>query len=350
MQFRRGNVSISPMCPGSALGATINASPWQRFATLALAVALVACQVDDRPLSPPTTAGDGGSSNGGSGSSNGASGSGGSSNGGSSSGGSSDNGGGGSDSGGTTSASTSNTTNTSSGGASTDTAATAGNMSTSTNGDTSATCNAHGEMVIVDTGVPFAQVAYTYGDDVSTVCIESPEPGTVCAYGMGADSVKGDNQYGNWGAGLGFRLAAEDANGEVIEPFDAASRGIVGLRYNIDFFETGLSVRVGITRVNTTEVLFENFAFGPIADGVGDEADVADDTDVTAWFDDMSLASWADLDADPDTVDADLFPFEPSELHSVQLQVITRPGFSSTYDFCVSDFEWFDANGVAVSE
>jgi len=369
MQFRRGNVSISPMCPGSALGAGIGASPWRGLATLGLAAASIACQVDDRPLSPPTTAGDDGTNNGGT--SNGGSGGGATSNGGSGgtgSGGTGSTGSGGTSNGGTSNGGTSNggtsqvdsetsvgattpTTGSSGGGASTNATATGSNVSTATNGGTSTTCNAHGEMVIVDTGVPFAQVAYTYGDKVTTICIESPEPGTVCAYGLGAKSDNGTSQFANWGAGVGFRLAIEDANGDLIEPFDASARGIVGLRYKIDFLETGLSVRLGVTRVNTAEYEFMDVPFGPTGDGsIGNEADVTDDANVSASFEVMSLPSWADLDGDPDTVDADLFPFDASELHSVQLGVITQPDSSAPYDFCVSDFEWFDANGDVVSE
>lgn len=88
--------------------------------------------------------------------------------------------------------------------------------------------------------------------------------------------------YGNWGAGLGFRLAPEDTDGTLIAPFDASAAGIVGVLPR-GFSEANLDLRVGITQVSTPEVAFEEGPFGHIGEGNGDEGDVSSDANVTVW-------------------------------------------------------------------
>lgn len=333
------------MCPGSVTGGRAA----RLVGVFVSSAVLACCQVDDRALSPPDTAAGTSSGDATSGAEGGPGGSGPGGSGGSSNGNGSGSTDGSTNGNGGTTSTAAITSGTTGAGSSSNEAASVGTSGTATSGGGATGCEALGDIVILESGVPFAQAVYTYSDQVSTICIESPEPGSLCAYGVGADSRVGTEDYANWGAGLGFRLAPEDADGTLIAPFDANALGIVGVRYRIEFFEANLDIRVGVTQVNTTEITFEDVAYGNIADGNGDEGDVSSDAEVTVLLDDLSLPSWSDLDADPETVDADVFPFDPTQMHSLQFQVVTRPGNAAAYDFCLSNFEWFDAANAVVS-
>lgn len=341
------------MCPGSVTGARATAL----VRVFVSAAVLASCQVDDRALSPPDTAASDTNSNGSTsfgsqGSPSGSGGSGPEGLGGSGPGGSGPGGSGGNGNGNvggssplTNAVATANTTGA---GSTSNEATTGGNATTATSGGGATSCTSLGESGLADPDVPFAEVAYTFSDQVTTICIESPAPGKVCAYGIGADA-HGEREWSNWGAGLGFRLAPEDENGMSLGPFDAQAAGIVGARYRLEFAETSLAVRLGMTLMSTDDVPFEDQPFAHIGDGNGIEGDVFEDTDVVVLFDDMALPDWADFDEDPETIDADVYAFDPTRLHSIQFQVVTQADGPVPFDFCVIDFEWFDADGNAVS-
>ncbi len=200
--------------------------------------------------------------------------------------------------------------------------------------------------------VPAAAGIYSYGDGKTTMCLSTEGGNQVCLNGLGADSDDGaGNKYHYWGAGAGIQLYREDSAGNVV-PWDAEAAGVAGVRFTIAGVSSSAPVRMGMTLVNTDEVEFQSQGFidgtGTDENRGGDENDLTADGTTTVMFDDLVLPPWTDYDGNPDTDDASMYDFDPTSIHSLQFQVVTAPGETRPYDFCVSAITWLDADGNEV--
>jgi hypothetical protein len=238
---------------------------------------------------------------------------------------------------------TDGSSSTSSGGTTTGTPTTTGSGGT---GATTRACdNLDAESVDAETAaVPGSIATYSYGDAVSTRCLEAAGANHLCLYGVGADSDDGmGNMYGNWGAGLGVQLAEAEEDGTVIAPWDATALGITGVQFTLSGVTAAAPVRFGLGMVSTAEIPFQE---QPFVNGSDTENDYVADGSYMVDFANLYLPTWteySDL-----CVEADDCAFDASRIHSMQFQLVTGPGAARPYDFCVSDITWLDATGAPV--
>lgn len=184
--------------------------------------------------------------------------------------------------------------------------------------------------------------AYTFGDGVSTMCLDAAEPDRVCLYGTAADSDDGmGNAYAYWGAGFGIQMP-EGHPEHLSAGWDAEDRGIAGVRFEISGVAPSAPVRFGITLVSIDGVPTEDFAF---SHGDGPENDLLEDGIYTVFFDEMEWARWFEV---PAGIEEASPAFDPQNLHSLQYTALSAPGVARPYDFCVSDMWWVDAEGEPV--
>ena len=237
----------------------------------------------------------------------------------------------------TNSGNTNSGTNTGTGGASSTGSSTTGSVSDCTN-------TAADGLGPEEAEIPAAIGVYSYGDGVTTHCISPAGMNQVCLEGLGADSDDGMNEYANWGAGIGIQLGDEGG-------WDATAAGVAAVRFSISGASASAPVRMGITMANTGDVDFENQGFADYSGGVsgGDANDLkADEADRVVEFADLRLPQWTDFDGDPDTNDQQLYDFDPTSIHSLQFQLVTAPGETRPYDFCISNVAWLDEDGNVV--
>jgi len=224
----------------------------------------------------------------------------------------------------TTSTTTSPTTTTGTTGTVTGTGgATSTGATTSTTGAVSDCMNVTGEGLAAATAqVPASQGVYSYGDGVTTMCISSPAANQVCLEGLGA--LAGDS-YENYGAGLGIQLATSEPE----EGWDATADGVVGVKFSIAGTSTSAPVRVGVTVVGLTNNGYVTNESGVTADG-----------EQTLLFADLVQPSWSAATVTD--------PFDATNIHSLQFQLVTAQAATRPYDFCVTGITWIDAAGNPV--
>lgn len=200
--------------------------------------------------------------------------------------------------------------------------------------------------------VPGSSATYTYGDAVSTRCVEAAAPNNLCLYGVGADSDDGNgDMYAYWGAGLGIQLAEAETDGTVIAPWDATALGITAVQFTITGATQTAPIRFGMGMVNQTfgegdAAVTIPFQDQPYVNGVDSENDITVDGTYTVQFDNLFLPEWTSYLSMCNGVP--YCAFNAAMIHSMQFQVVTVPGRTSPYDFCVSSITWLDANGVPV--
>ncbi len=179
---------------------------------------------------------------------------------------------------------------------------------------------------------------YTYSDvDASfckmptTHCLSAPK-GSVCLYGVAADA---GTTYECSGATVSMRMATVDEVGTA-RPWDAASLGIAGVRFVLEGND-GPDVRVLLTQTDTPPgVMFVH--------GGSTSALQIDGATHTLTFEQFELPSWTIAEY-PEYTSARL---NPSDLYALHFQVVTVPGLSQDYSFCVSRLEWLDVAGAII--
>jgi CubicO group peptidase (beta-lactamase class C family) len=174
----------------------------------------------------------------------------------------------------------------------------------------------------------------SYTDGVSTACVHSLSAREVCLEGRAADA---ETDYSKWGAGLEFRLAAADEDGNATAPFDAVSVGIGGVRFTVAGVDTGL--RAGVTEIDQDDLPYQYNPFIIQGDWSGD---ITSDGTVSFQFDELSQPSWSDLPTG--TI------IDPTKLYGLRVQVVTKPLNPYNYDFCVRDITWLDNIGEPIAE
>lgn len=183
-------------------------------------------------------------------------------------------------------------------------------------------------------------VLYSFSDGVTSLDLQaSSGQSQWCAYGVATSS---GTDYAQWGAGVGALVGQQDGSGLSL-PFDAAARGIVGVRFFIEM--KGRPVRVMLTEVDSPEILnsAENFRYNAFVLGgtSPNQLDVPGSYELR--FEDFSLPEW--------TLVPEEFrrPFDPSRLDSLQFLVPNEPNDATEpYAFCVTAIEWVDACGTAL--
>jgi hypothetical protein len=187
-------------------------------------------------------------------------------------------------------------------------------------------------------GVPGSIASYAYGDTVSTRCIEAAATNNLCLFGVGADSNNGTDMYANWGSGIGIQLADANEDGTVNAPWDAGALGVDGVQFTLTGITAAAPVRLGIVLVSTDLIPYQDQGF---VWGEDSANDFTMDGTYTVPFAEMFLPSWTAYLTDEDALaDATLLNFDASNIHSLQFQVVTTPGESRPYDFCVSNITW----------
>lgn len=181
---------------------------------------------------------------------------------------------------------------------------------------------------------------YTFSDGVTTIDAQNTRGSTQwCAKGM---AVSAGDDYSRWGAGVGL-LVGQSADDGSIVPFDAAGRGIVGVRFRVEAM--GRSVRLGLTEVDSPNVSSssENFSANPFTWGGSSVKQLTPNGVYELWFEEFRQPSWTML------AESLQRPLDPSRLHSLQFTVPNRPtDTTQDYVFCVYDVEWVDACGGAL--
>ena len=255
---------------------------------------------------------------------------------------------------GTSSTTTSPSTTTSTGG----TAGTTTTAATTTGGGTSAVmtrpCDNLDPLSLEadEAQVPGGRAIYTYGETVSTRCIEAAGANNLCLYGVGADSDDGaGNMYANWGAGLGIQLADAEEDGTVNTPWDATALGITAVQFSIAGPTDSAPVRFGLGMVNQTfgdgdAAITIPFQDQPHVNGIDSENDITADGTYTVEFSNLYLPEWTSYLAQCNGVS--YCAFNAAMINAMQFQVVTQPGVTTPYDFCVSNITWLDANGAPV--
>lgn len=170
--------------------------------------------------------------------------------------------------------------------------------------------------------IPASQGVYAYGDMATTACVESPAVQQVCLFGEGA--VAGED-FANWGAGVGILLATTEPS-EV--GWNATADGVVAVKFSITGTSSNVPVRAGITVVGLTD-----YGYTDNPDGI------TTDAEYTINFADLVQPPWAEATVTD--------PFDPTNIHSLQFQVVTAQSVRP-YHFCVSNITWLDANGMPV--
>ncbi len=196
------------------------------------------------------------------------------------------------------------------------------------------TCdNTGSEWFPTTTLAPYGHGVFTFGDGISTICVDELTEDRICLKGDAADA---GSDYEYWGAGLGIRLAPADEDGTVTAPFDAEGEGIHGVRLTIEGTDTlPFGVQAGITMVDEPDLPYQYNAF--IVNG-GDSGNIQDDGVVEFSFDDLDLPFWTDLPSDAF--------LDPAKLHALRFQTRTQPASPYSYDFCISGLTWLDASGA----
>lgn len=183
---------------------------------------------------------------------------------------------------------------------------------------------------------------------MTTRCLEAAGPNDLCLYGLGADSDDGaGNMYANWGSGLGIQLADAEEDGTINAPWDAAALGITAVQFTITGATAAAPVRFGLGMVETTfgDVTVP-FPDQPFVNGSDSENDMTTDGTYVVEFSNLFLPSWASY---TDLCTGNTYcTFDSSRIHSMQFQLVTAPGETRPYDFCISEITWLDSTGAPV--
>jgi hypothetical protein len=154
------------------------------------------------------------------------------------------------------------------------------------------------------------------------------EPDRTCLYGV---TALAGSDYANFGVGLLLQMSYSSEQGALLAPWDATLHGIVGLRFRIDLAPGSNSLRLGVNMANSSHeaLLLDRGAATIHSSGI-----------VEASWDDFEPASWAS-----DPID---WKVDPTRITTLSLQAVASVGSTHAYNFCLSDFEWLDAQGNAV--
>lgn len=196
------------------------------------------------------------------------------------------------------------------------------------------TCdNTASEWFPTTTLAPHGQGVFTFGDGISTICVDELTANRICLKGDAADA---GSDYEYWGAGFGIGLAPADENGTVTAPFDAAAAGIHGARFTVEGTDTlPFGLRVGITMVDEPGL---PYAFNPFIMNGGDSGNVKTDGVTELSFDDLKQPFWSDLPSG--TV------LDPAKVHALRFQTSTQPVSPYSYGYCISGITWLDESGT----
>lgn len=181
--------------------------------------------------------------------------------------------------------------------------------------------------------------AYTFSDGVTGIDLTASDDGQMWC-GEGTAGPAGPD-YANWGAGLGLFLGSQTESGDEIA-FDAAARGIVGVRFVIDLF--GRPLRLMLSEVDSPDIVESglNYEANPYSWGrPPNELQISGTYEVR--FENFFLAPWTQL---PDEHQRAL---DPSRLHSLQFLVPNDQNDpTDPYRFCVWGVQWVDTCGNPV--
>lgn len=191
----------------------------------------------------------------------------------------------------------------------------------------------------VPSGFPFATLAFPHSNSCdgtctadpndpfghlppegTTISMTQPESGTLC--------LTGDNPSDETGLDLSFSVARALENGdlEIVQIFNADLLGITHVRFSIDNPpSTGVFVRVN----TITKQVCHNFDC--VIWGFEPPAPLTESEQVTLAFDDFAHEQD--------------FEFDTRAIGEMSFDV--APG---VFDFCISDFEFLDAEGNVVPE
>jgi len=195
-------------------------------------------------------------------------------------------------------------------------------------------CQSYGDdsVEVTDPALEGVQVAYNFADGVATTCLQVL-PGQVCMRGVTADAGP---DYANWGAGLGLLLATIDDAGTTY-PFDAKAFVFTQVGFRISGADGAPAIRPMMTMADDELSNYDSNAF--VFDGeLGYE--IKFDGEYVFALEGLQQPVWSNLDIDGDGADDQFTPIDVSRLHSLQFAVVSVPGSSYAYDFCISDVHW----------
>jgi hypothetical protein len=173
----------------------------------------------------------------------------------------------------------------------------------------------------------------TYGDSSnpdcgqpSTYCLYHSVPGQVCLAGIAAESGP---DYACYGASVLLQVGVVDEQGIPVQTWDAASAGVVGVRFTIE----------GLTSAPHVRVQLGDASFALVAHGGGTN-DLSNNGEHVLWFEDFDAPSWSEQ---PNAV------LDHAQLVHLQVHVLTASAESRPYDLCLRDLAWIDAAGQPLS-
>ncbi len=188
------------------------------------------------------------------------------------------------------------------------------------------------------------QRIFLYGDGRSALCVDDTQAMTLCAEGTAWNSDGPGGDYEFWGAGFGLQMADTDANGDLVAPFDATAAGIAGVKFTVTGVAGGAPIRVQMGMVDDPAITTSsaNYEENGFVWGGGASNDLDADGEVSIMLTEFEFPEWTTFEGGADT------PIDLTRLHSLQFQVVTAPEEAFNYNFCVSNFQWVDADGNVV--
>ena len=185
-----------------------------------------------------------------------------------------------------------------------------------------------------------SKAVYVAKDERAVVCLDPVTPTQLCMYGSTAASGE-DFVY--WGGGLGLVMSTSTDGG--VEPFDATSLGIAGVRFTIDGVRPPFMVRAYLNQVDAPEIT------NPVSNFVQNSFVISElnENGVFALsFANAALPAWTNLDVNDDgSPDPDV-PFDPAFLNSLQFFIAADRYTPFDFEVCISDVQWIDAAGEPV--
>ena len=179
------------------------------------------------------------------------------------------------------------------------------------------------------TALPQVTSKWAFGDGESTFCPEVDATGRLCFEGVAAAA---GSDYSWWGAVLQLQLA--EVRDDQIIPFDAAARGIAGVRLRVDSVGAlPAGLRLGLSRVDADGIDYQQ---NPFVRGGGSAGDFHEEGILEASFTEFSRPFWSEL---PQSATLD-----PGALFGLNVQVVTTPTSSFGYRVCVSELTWLDGS------
>ncbi len=178
---------------------------------------------------------------------------------------------------------------------------------------------------------------FAAADPETTRCVTSPEPGTVCMYGVAADAS--DATYSQWGALLGLQMSAGDT------PWNASALGITGIMFDVESpclndqgkFTRPVWIQVSTEGDGTYDLPANPFVRG----GNAPRPLTTPETGVVVEFSEFKQPGW-NFDIPTN------LPFDTSQIISLLFQANNAIERSDNYAFCLSNMHWIDAAGEPV--